>query len=89
MRGGLAHHHDVSKALFEVYGTPGFAPRAPGRGRQAARGAGRVSQPLAGLTVLDFSTLLPGPLASLILAEAGAAVIKIERPGQRRRDARL
>ena len=26
MRGGLAHHHDVSKALFEAYGTQGFAP---------------------------------------------------------------
>jgi 3-hydroxybutyryl-CoA dehydrogenase len=26
MRGGLAHHHDVSRALFEVYGTAGFAP---------------------------------------------------------------
>jgi 3-hydroxybutyryl-CoA dehydrogenase len=26
MRGGLVHHHDVSKALFEVYGTQGFAP---------------------------------------------------------------
>ncbi len=38
-------------------------------------------QPLSGLTVLDFSTLLPGPLATLMLAEAGAEVIKIERPG--------
>ena len=37
--------------------------------------------PLAGLTVLDFSTLLPGPLATLFLAEAGAEVIKVERPG--------
>jgi alpha-methylacyl-CoA racemase len=36
---------------------------------------------LAGIKVLDFSTLLPGPLASLILARAGAQVIKIERPG--------
>lgn len=37
--------------------------------------------PLDGVRVLDFSTLLPGPLATLILAEAGARVTKIERPG--------
>ena len=36
--------------------------------------------PLEGVRVLDFSTLLPGPLATLILAEAGAHVTKIERP---------
>ncbi len=34
------------------------------------------------MRVLDFSTLLPGPLATLLLAEAGAEVIKIERPGR-------
>jgi crotonobetainyl-CoA:carnitine CoA-transferase CaiB-like acyl-CoA transferase len=39
-------------------------------------------QPLSGILVLDFSTLLPGPLATLLLAEAGAEVIKIERPGR-------
>lgn len=38
-------------------------------------------QPLSGIRVLDFSTLLPGPLASLILSEAGAEVVKLERPG--------
>ncbi len=40
-----------------------------------------MAGPLAGLTVLDFSTLLPGPMATLFLAEAGATVYKIERPG--------
>lgn len=37
--------------------------------------------PLADLRVLDFTTLLPGPFATLILAEAGAEVVKVERPG--------
>jgi alpha-methylacyl-CoA racemase len=37
-------------------------------------------RPLEGLLVIDFSSLLPGPLASLLLAEAGAEVIKVERP---------
>jgi crotonobetainyl-CoA:carnitine CoA-transferase CaiB-like acyl-CoA transferase len=50
-------------------------------------------RPLVGIEVVDFSTLLPGPLASLILAEAGALVINVERPGDgnelRRHEPRL
>ena len=37
---------------------------------------------LDGVKVLDFSTLLPGPMATLFLAEAGAEVIKVQRPGR-------
>lgn len=36
---------------------------------------------LAEIVVVDFSTLLPGPLATLILASVGATVVKVERPG--------
>ena len=36
--------------------------------------------PLDDIKVLDFSFHLPGPLATLILAEAGASVVKVERP---------
>ncbi|PAU51147.1 carnitine dehydratase [Pseudomonas sp. PIC25] len=38
--------------------------------------------PLSSLKILDFSTLLPGPFASLLLADMGADVLRVESPGR-------
>src|SRR5699024_9264876 len=39
-----------------------------------------MSAALKGLKVLDFSTLLPGPFATLYLADLGAEVTHVESP---------
>tara|TARA_R110002073_G_scaffold244582_4_gene406630 strand:- start:4432 stop:5589 length:1158 start_codon:yes stop_codon:yes gene_type:complete len=39
-----------------------------------------MAGPLTSLKVLDFSTLLPGPYATLLLADMGADVLRVEAP---------
>lgn len=38
---------------------------------------------LTGLKILDFTTLLPGPYATLIFADLGADIIKISSPDKK------
>ncbi|MEQ8236392.1 MAG: CaiB/BaiF CoA-transferase family protein [Syntrophomonadaceae bacterium] len=41
-----------------------------------------MSMPLQGIRILDLSRLLPGPFCSMILADMGAEVLKVEPPDQ-------
>ena len=40
-----------------------------------------ISGPLAGLSIVDLSTVVAGPFASALLADFGADVVKVEMPG--------
>jgi len=42
--------------------------------------AGATTMPLDGVLVADFSRVLAGPLAGVMLADLGATVVKVERP---------
>jgi alpha-methylacyl-CoA racemase len=48
----------------------------------AARGAETFTGPLAGTRIVEFAGIGPGPFACMLLADMGAEVITLVRPGQ-------
>lgn len=58
-----------------------FDPSQARESSSLAASSASSEAPLAGITVLDLTRLLPGPLAGLRFAELGANVIKIEDKG--------
>ncbi len=62
----------------------GLHPAVRGRtwcNRRVLDDAEPATGPLAGLLVADFSRILAGPYATMLLADLGATVIKVEGPG--------
>ncbi|HEX5968154.1 MAG TPA: CoA transferase [Intrasporangium sp.] len=62
-------------------GDPRDSRSSSGAAPDSPRAGGDSSGPLSGLLVADFSRILAGPYASMLLGDLGADVVKVESPG--------
>jgi CoA-transferase family III len=50
-------------------------------GHSGGTGPGGAGGPLAGLKVVELAGMGPGPHAAMLLADLGADVVRVQRPG--------
>src|SRR5436305_168329 len=68
-----------------LLGRPQSPPRTYGPcGVARVTGVQSPSGPLSGIRVVELSSLGPGPYAGMLLAELGADVLRVDRPGATR-----
>ena len=58
----------------------GSNPAKSSPGSSDPPASARANMPLAGITVIDFGQIYQGPYATLLMAKAGARIIKVEPP---------
>jgi crotonobetainyl-CoA:carnitine CoA-transferase CaiB-like acyl-CoA transferase len=88
----LAGEYGVSLCPLRIYSEvlvdlhvddahPSLDPLAPSGPLSGAPAPSGVDSPLAGLVVVEATTRMQGPLATLLLQMLGAEVVKVEPPG--------